>query len=150
MDESGSRRQVIKLSIAVVVFIAAGVVAYTQLGGEDATQWAAERVYICVETRKPFEHTLQIGDKEPIYSPYSKKNTGYKAELCFWTKDENGEWKAKTNPTFVFPEWVLDPKVDEEGYEKKTRCPDCGHWVTPHNPLPPADLMLAAEAEANQ
>lgn len=150
MDDTGSGRQLIKLGIAVVVFIAAGVFAWSQLGGENPTQWSVERVYICAETRKPFEHSLKIGDKEPIYSPHSKTNSGYKAELCYWDKDENGDWKAKLEPTFVFPEWVLDPNVEDEGYEKKTRCPDCGHWVKPHNPLPPPELMAAAEAEAGQ
>lgn len=147
MDDSGSGRQIVKLSIAIVAFVTAGVVAWSYLGGENPERWSVERVYICAETRKPFQYELKIGDKEPVYSPHSKKNTGYHAELCYWTKDGQGGWKAKLKPTFVFPEWVLNPNPDAE---KKTRCPDCGHWVTPHNPTPPADMMAAAEAEAGE
>jgi hypothetical protein len=99
-------------------------------------------MFICSETGQVWEYTLQAGDTEPVYSPFSKKNTGYQAEACYWFKDSDGSWKAKSKPT-----WVLVKKRVDETTTEKTYCPDCEREVVGHNPRPPEDLMKAAEAE---
>ncbi|MBK8269586.1 MAG: hypothetical protein IPK83_15305 [Planctomycetes bacterium] len=81
--------------------------------------------YVCSETGKAFEHIRQMGEMEPVYSPLSKKNTGYRAEKCFWTKDG----KIKTTPTYV----LLNELIGKPG---PTLCPDCGRLVEPHNKRP--------------
>ena len=109
--------------------------AFPHTVADDAnTRW-----YVCSETNKPFQHTLKVGETEPILSPFTKKNTGWRGEPCYWTKDG----KAKKNPT-----WVLVKA--RMGLEGKTLCPECGHEVTVHNAdnqhtMPPKELMDAAE-----
>lgn len=145
MDDDGSRGQRVKLAIAVAVLIGAGVWAWIQLGGDSAYQKAAIRNYYCVETQQPFDYKVKRGDRDPVLSPHSGQHTGYQAELCFWTKDESGNWKAKTDPTYV----VLKRKVDPNNTEKDY-CPDCGREVVGHNPRPPEELMAAARAESGE
>ena len=114
------------------------------LSGRTAAEEAAVRVYMCSETMKEFEHKIVEGEDEPVYSPFSKKNTGYRAEACYWTKGPDGKFAAKLKPTYVLLEQVLHP-----GSRKKTYCPDCGHEVTGHNKLPPDKLMQAAREQAD-
>ena len=59
----------------------------------------------------------------PVLSPFSGKNTGYPAELCYWTKDGS----IKTDPTPV----LLNTYI---GDNSPTFCPDCGRLVVGHNP----------------
>ncbi len=61
----------------------------------------------------------------PVKSPFTGKETGYKAELCFWTKDGS----TKTDPTAVLMN-------DDVGKPGPTFCPDCGRLVVHHNPVP--------------
>lgn len=136
-------RQKVLVGIAALAFIIAGVVAWLNLRESDAVRHSWKRPYICAKTGKPFEHTVQAGEIEPVYSPHSKANTGYHAELCFWTKDANGEWKAKLDPTPVLLKSLFEPDAE-------TFCPDCGHEVVGHNPRPPQELMDAAKREAGQ
>ncbi|MFL6117415.1 MAG: hypothetical protein ACJ786_39610 [Catenulispora sp.] len=93
-------------------------------GGGEGAAIARDRMYIDAATGKPFEHTLKVGDVMPLKAP-SGGNTGWPAELCYWTKDG----KAKTDPTFV----LLNQYVHKSG---PTFCPDCGRVVRMHNPAP--------------
>lgn len=144
-DESAGRGQKIKLGVAIGVLVLAGVWAWAQLGGKSPADIAANRAFIDAETGQAFEYTIKRGDKEPVMSPYTHRRTGYAAEKCYWTKDENGNWAAKLKPTFVLLKTKLDPNTTE-----KTYCPDCGHEVVGHNPLPPKELMDAARARAGK
>jgi hypothetical protein len=112
------------------------------LRGRTPSEVASERMFIDAETGQVFEHTVVAGEIEPIKAP-SGKNTGYEAEKCYWAKDANGKWKAKLKPTYVLLKIATNPKSRE-----KTYCPDCGHEVRPHNPLPPPAMMAAAKEEA--
>jgi len=95
---------------------------------------APEVVYMCSEANKTFMHMPVTGEQEPIVSPYSKRKTGYRPEACYWTKDN----EQRTKPTYV----ILNERL---GIKGATSCPDCGHLVQPHNPLPPIDTPLASE-----
>lgn len=85
-----------------------------------------ERIFICSETGKSFTHVLQVGDRIPLLSPFSGKNTGYPAELCYWNKD--GTYRTD-NPTPV----LLNSWIGKSG---PTFCPDCGRLVVARNPMP--------------
>ena len=97
---------------------------WSAVGADDAMLASNERMYIDAETGQPFAHTLQAGDRIPILAP-SGKDTGYPAELCYWTADG----KAKTDPTVV----LLNQYKGESG---PTFCPDCGRLVVQLNPPP--------------
>lgn len=92
---------------------------------------------ICAVTLKHFQHERESGETFPYYSPYTKDQTAYPAETCYWTKDG----KAKLEPTYV----LLNEYIKKQG---PTLCPDCGRLVEPHNPPPPAELMAAAQKAA--
>lgn len=92
-----------------------------------------ETVYVCSETNKPFDYTMEEGEEYPVTSPYSKKKTGYPAEPCYWTRDN----KQKSKPTWV----ILNSRLGKSG---DTICPDCGRVVVGHNPRPGAEIPLAA------
>ena len=107
----------------------------------DAPEVAAanERVFIDQSTGQSFSHTLQAGETFPVRAP-SGKDSGYPAELCYWTKDG----QQKTEPTAVLLKTWL-------GQEGPTFCPDCGRLVRPHNPAPmPGDRPPPTEAEYRQ
>lgn len=87
------------------------------------------RVFVDSENGKAFNHELVIGETFPVYSPYSGKNTGYPAELCYWNKD--GTFRT-SNPTPVLMNFWL-------GKLGPTFCPDCGRLVVLHNPMPGPD-----------
>lgn len=144
-DNAEGRGQKIKLIVAGGIFLLAGIWAWAQLSGKSPYAISAERAYICAVTGKAFEYTVKRGDHEPVMSPYTHRRTGYAAEKCYWTKDAEGNWKAKLEPTFVLLKSKLDPNTTEE-----THCPDCGRLVVGHNPMPPQELMDAARAEAGK
>ena len=114
---------------AGVVLVVAAVAVYLSVranfGSSSAGAMSRDRIFICSETKKPFEYTLKVGDQIPVKSPHSGKNTGYPAELCYWTKDG----KVKDDPTPV----LLKSHLGERG---PTFCPDCGRLVVGHNPRP--------------
>jgi hypothetical protein len=141
--DTGRKKEKIKLTAAVVIFLAASGVAWFMLGGDSVADTASRRIFICAETGKSFEHSVEVGEIEPILSPFTKKNTAYAAEACYWVKGSGeDEWKAKTKPTYVLWKKRVDPETEE-----KTICPDCGHEVVGHNPMPPPELMEAARTE---
>jgi len=144
-DEGKRGRQKILLIVAVVLLLGAAGFTWYTYGGKSATRLSAERVFKCVEEGcgHEFEHTIQLGEKEPLTCPKCGKISGWRAEACYWAKDAEGNWKAKLTPTFVVVKKRIDPSTTE-----KTYCPDCGHEVVGHNPRPPKELMDAAEKGA--
>lgn len=105
-------------AIALMLYVIQG-----SFGPGEAAAWSRERVYICAETGKPFEHTIKLGDRIPVDSPHSDKKTGYPAELCYWT----GDGKPKQEPTPV----LLNQYAGKPG---ATFCPDCKRLVVGQNP----------------
>lgn len=116
--------------IAIVVAIALIVVIVYEIkgnfGSNEAEDASNHRVYICSDTLKSFNVNLADlqGQTIPIYSPYSGKNTGFPAELCYWTADGH----VKKDPTPV----LLNFWINKSG---PTFCPDCGRLVVNHNPM---------------
>lgn len=142
-DEEKRGRQKILLIVAVVVLVAALAMILRQFTRKSPTRLAAERVFKCIECGHEFEYIIKMGDMEPFPCPKCKKSAAYSAEACYWTKDAEGNWKAKLTPTFV----VLKKRIDRNS-DEKTYCPDCGREVVVHNRKPPPELMEAAAKEA--
>ena len=111
--------------IALVVVALAAVVwsISSNLGDSAAAVNARERVFVCAETKKPFNHELVRGESIPVKSPYTGKNTGYPAELCYWTADGG----IKDEPTAV----LMNTSI---GLPGRTYCPDCKRQVVGFNP----------------
>ncbi len=141
---SPGRKKALTITASVVFVAAIGVAWYMQSGSDPAAV-ANLRVFMCSETGKTFEHKIVEDEVEPIESPFTGRPTGYSPEACYWSKGEDGKWKAKLTPTYVILKRTLNPESRE-----KTFCPDCGKEVRGHNPLPKADLMKAAEEEAKK
>jgi hypothetical protein len=97
----------------------------SNLGGSEAAKMSNERVFVCAETGKAFDLELEPGMKFPVRSPYSGKDTGYPAELCYWTADG----KIRKDPYPV----LLNEYLNKPG---PTYCPDCGRLVVHYNPQP--------------
>jgi hypothetical protein len=114
--------------LGLVAMIALVAAIRSTFGADDATELITNRIYICSETHKGFKHKVERGETVPILSPYTGKNTGYPAELCYWTKDG----KIKNDPTPV----LLNMTIGKPG---ATFCPDCGRLVVPYNPRPLPD-----------
>src|SRR5260221_4541450 len=76
-----------KVAIAVAGALLLYVVYLLARPHDVAGDLARGRVFICTETNKSFKVTLEEGMMIPVKSPYSGKNTGYPAELCYWTAD---------------------------------------------------------------
>ena len=114
-----------------VAVIAAGILSLAFLynsfrvsfGTSSAVSLSKERIFICSETGRSFPVTLEAGMPIPLHSPYSGKNTGYPAELCYWT----AEGTVKSTPAAVLMNSVL-------GKKGATFCPDCHRLVVGHNP----------------
>jgi hypothetical protein len=121
------------VALALAGWGAAEVIAFLR---GDAPADSSYTMYICTETGKAFRHQNQLNESHPIYSPYTKKNTGVIAEPCFWTADGG----TKTQPT-----WVLLNEL--AGKPGPTFCPECGRLVVGHNPGPGA-LSKAPPARA--
>jgi DNA-directed RNA polymerase subunit RPC12/RpoP len=135
--------QRIKLGIAVLLLVIAGGLTWYRLTSMSPAEDAAfNRMMMCNECKKTFKHTTVEGESEPIECDECGKVAAYTPELCFWTKADDGSWKAKRVPTFV----ILPNRIDPNAADV-TECPDCGREVVGHNPRPPHDLMNAAQAE---
>ena len=117
------------LAAAVLVLGLAGVSGSLTglLGRSDAAAASADRAFIDAESLKSFTIRLKPGMTIPVRSPYSGKDTGYPAELCYWTRDG----QIKDTPTPV----LLNAY---RGRPEPTFCPDCGRLVVGHNPQPMA------------
>jgi hypothetical protein len=114
-----------KIAGVVVALLLVALVWFqvrANLGPSSAAAISNERVFICAETGKTFKVHLTVGTPIPALSPYSKKETGYPPELCFWTADG----QVKEEPTYV----LLNEYVHKPG---PTFCPDCGRLVTLNN-----------------
>lgn len=114
----------------VIAFLAAAILiviwqVYGAVGTNAVVRSSQDRLLICSETGKSYHYNISVGDRTPFPSPYSGKNTGYLAELCYWTADG----KEKSDPTPV----LLNQYVGKSG---PTFCPDCGRLVVGHNPGP--------------
>ncbi len=83
------------------------------------------------------EFRIRDGTSIPWRNPKTGRDTLYPATECFWTADG----KAKLEPTYV----LLNEYVGKPG---PTYCPECGRVVVPHNPLPPAHLLIEAAQAA--
>jgi hypothetical protein len=113
--------------VAGVVIVVAAIAIYLLVRPKDvAADLSRHRKFICSETNKPFDVTVEAGMMIPIKSPYSGKNTGYPAEMCWWTKDGQ---QAK-EPHAVLLKKSVDPSAGP------TFCPICGRLVVGHNPPP--------------
>ncbi len=131
--------------VFTVVAIVAVVISVRSYIRGDTPDGANTTMYICAETGKSFPHDNVIGEDVPVMSPYSGKNTGYRAEACRWTASGS----PKDDPT-----WVL---VNETiGKPGPTFCPDCGRLVVGHNPQPgpnikppPTKTEYAARSASN-
>ncbi len=109
------------IALALLAYFVVPLVARS--GSEAAA--ANERIFVdaAFDPPRPFKVKLQAGMQIPVLSPLSQKQTGYPAELCYWTKDG----KPKSDPTAV----LLNETIGKDG---PTFCPDCGRLVVPHNP----------------
>jgi len=85
---------------------------------------ANHRVFIDASNGKPFTMELKSGMSVPVRAP-SGQNTGFPAELCYWTAD--GKTRNKPYPVLL-NQWVGKPGP--------TFCKDCGRLVVAHNPRP--------------
>src|SRR5687768_14071923 len=76
---------------AAVLFVAAiTFAAWSYMGATAGSRFVAgsnDRIFVCAETGKPFYYTIKMGDSIPVMSPHSGKQSGYPAELCYWTPD---------------------------------------------------------------
>jgi len=121
---------------ALVMFgLAAFLVYRTLFTAGPPTPELIPVMFKCSETGKTFEYAMHEGDRWPVVSPYTNKNTGYPVERCYWTRDG----KRKLTPTYV----ILNENLGKPG---DTICPDCGRVVVGHNPPPPPDIPLADPA----
>lgn len=124
LSDIAKPRQLVILGLCVlgVVYVIWLISTHTGSGVSDTAYY---RMYVDIETGKPFRHKVQVGDSWPIASPYSGKNTGMPAEACYWTPDGT----IKKDPDWV----VLNDLVGKSG---PTFCPVCGRLVVGHNPAP--------------
>ena len=116
-----------KIAAGVLLVIAAVAVVFavrSVMGPSEAVAAANTRTFIDAETGKPFQHELTEGESLPVRAP-SGKESGYPAELCYWTKDG----QVRNDPYPV----LLNEALGKPG---PTFCPDCGRLVVGHNPRP--------------
>ena len=129
------------LIVALILLSTAGYLSYKAFTTSEPVPLDTPPViYICAETGKTYPYQPKVGDKHPVMSPYSHKRTGYPAEACYWA--DRDEKKQRRYPVYV----LLNQYIGKEG---PTTCPDCGHVVLPHNPLPPRDVPYELENAAS-
>ncbi len=95
----------------------------SSFGPSSAASLANRQIFVCEKTGKSFELTLKPGMTIPVHSPYSVANTGYPAELCYWTVSGG----VSPDPHPVLMNSIM-------GKPEPTFCPDCGRLVVRHNP----------------
>jgi hypothetical protein len=112
-------------AVGICLFgLALAVVFVSRSVGDPTARNSTDRVFVDAENGKTFYYTLKVGDRVPVKSPYSGKNTGFEPERCFWTADG----KVKAEPTYVLLNDVL-------GKDGPTFCPDCKRLVVGQNPV---------------
>jgi hypothetical protein len=116
------------IALALAAFGLMVYVVRGTFGESEAQAMSRDRLFICAKTGKTFTYELKVGDTMPVRSPYSGENTGYRAELCYWTADG----KPKAEPTPV----LLNELTGKPG---PTFCPDCKRLVVGHNPKATSD-----------
>ncbi|MEM8874194.1 MAG: hypothetical protein AAGD32_08025 [Planctomycetota bacterium] len=102
------------VSLVVMAWNAWGMIA----SGSEIGDMSRHRLMICAETGETFHHELQLGDRFPVSSPHSGRNTGYEAELCYWTADGG----IADEPSYVFVK-------QKAGIDEPTFCGDCDRLV---------------------
>jgi hypothetical protein len=127
-DISQTSKGKIALSVVAIVCIVAGLWSLRNyVHASSAADIANTRVFVDAETGQAFNYTITPTMTLPVTSPDTGKQTGYPAELCYWTADG----QIKDEPTAVVLNSTLDPTSREP-----TFCPDCGRLVVAHNPKP--------------
>lgn len=124
------------VGISTVLVAGAAVITLYQIFGRSGDPGDASRRRVAVDSVSGevfTDYPIHDGDSQPWKNPKSGERTLYPAEPCFWTRDG----KAKLEPTYV----LLNQYVGKPG---QTICPDCGHVVVAHNPMPPMELIAAA------
>src|SRR5689334_15372498 len=94
---STSQGKIVGIIAALILVILLVVQMSRGLGSsaEDATR---KRTFVCSDTGKMFQATIEPGTTMPVKSPYSGRNTGYLAyEICSWTNDGH----VSNEPTYV-------------------------------------------------
>lgn len=131
--------QKVKIGVAVVLLVGAGAYGAWQLLKGTPADYANDRGYKCAECGHDFAYAVKSGDIEPLKCPKCGAMAAYEAEKCYWTKGPDGNYVAKSEPTLVILKTRVDPNSSERTY-----CPDCGHEVVGHNPMPDEAQMLEA------
>jgi hypothetical protein len=121
----GSSGRAVAIGLLILGLAAVGWSIWTNVRTDPDIAEANSPLFVDSETGQTFHVQLKVGMEIPVESPYTGRNTGYRAELCYWTKDGN----TKTDPTAV----VLNSDL---GKPEPTFCPDCGRLVVGHNPAP--------------
>jgi hypothetical protein len=129
LNQSGGLGAGIAAVVVLLVLVIAFVSFRSATGPSLAAQNASQQPFICTETHKLFFHTLKPGEKLPIYSSYSGKNTAYPADQCWWTKDG----KLRSEPFYFLRNSYL-------GKRGPTFCPDCGRLFDPYLGAPAAGM----------
>lgn len=140
-DNESQKNKNVKMATSVILLLVAIFIGWRYFREDESVRHAADRGFMCSECGKAFDYVIKSGDMEPLSCPVCKKMTGYQAERCYWTKNAQGEWVAKAEPTYV----LLKTRVNPDS-EEKTFCPDCGREVVGHNPQPSAELMEKASS----
>jgi hypothetical protein len=125
LNDGGRAAAVAAIAVIVIGVLVLFVAARSSFGPSSAAVHNGERVYICSESGKTFTYSPTPGAKLfPVRSPYSGKDTGYPAQLCYWTADG----KIKKDPTPV----LMNSYIGKKG---PTFCPDCNRLVPVNNPV---------------
>lgn len=111
-----------KAVVVAIFVIGLGALFFSLRSGETAASLSGRRMFVDSTNLQAFPHDLVLGEKVPVKAP-SGGNTGYPAELCYWTADG----KPKSTPDYVLlNEWI--------GKKGPTFCPVCHRLVVGHNP----------------
>ena len=121
LQSSGGTTAVV---VGIIICIGAAVWSIWNNFKQDSAVAAANSVmFVDIENGKAFPVELTPSMTYPVKSPFTGHTTGYRAEMCGWTKDGH----VRKEPFYV----VLNQELGKSG---PTFCPDCGRLVVPHNP----------------
>jgi hypothetical protein len=117
----GGAGKIAAVAVLIIALIVGIVMFKNSFGTPSVVTDANTRVFIDKDTGKPFTVEMKAGMKIPLRAP-SGHDSGYPAELCWWTKD--GKIRNDAFPVLL------------KGGSEPTFCPDCGRLVVGHNPKP--------------